>query len=94
MTAVSAEPFIEAAANLFDALVPVASDDELFASCYLRGHFDLAVGRLELTEQPFERAELAGSVQQSLELAITAGELTEQDQHLVLGLWQQLQQLS
>ena len=86
--------FIEAVAELFDTLVPVASDDELFAGGYLRGHFDLAVGRLELTEQQFERAELAASVQQSLDLAIAGGELTEQDQHLVLALWQQLQQLS
>lgn len=88
------QTYIQQVARFLDDMVQKASDDELFAGGYLRGHFDLAVGRLELTEQAFEAAELKGSVQQSLELAIAAGELTEQDQHLVLGLWQQLQQLS
>lgn len=88
------QTYIKQVAQFLDDMVQRASDDELFAGGYLRGHFDLAVGRLELTEQQFERAELAGTVQQSLDLAIAGGELTEQDQHLVLGLWQQLQQLS
>jgi len=88
------QAYIQQVARFLDAMVQHASDDELFASGYLRGHFDLAVGRLELTEQPFERAELTGSVQQSLELAIAGGELTQQDQQLVLGLWLKLQQLS
>jgi len=88
------QTYIQQVAQFLDDMVQRASDDELFAGGYLRGHFDLAVGRLELTEQQFERAELAGTVQQSLDLAIAGGELTEQDQHLVLGLWLQLQQLS
>ncbi len=88
------QAYIQQVAQFLDDMVQRASDDELFAGGYLRGHFDLAVGRLELTEQEFERAELVGTVQQSLDLAIAGGELTEQDQHLVLGLWQQLQQLS
>jgi len=88
------QAYIQQVAQFLDDMVQRASDDELFAGGYLRGHFDLAVGRLELTEQQFERAELTDSVQQSLDLAIAGGELTEQDQHLVLALWQQLQQLS
>jgi hypothetical protein len=88
------QAYIQQVAQFLDAMVQKASDDELFAGGYLRGHFDLAVGRLELAEQPFEQAELAESVQQSLRMAIAGGELTEQDQQLVLGLWQQLQQLS
>ena len=88
------QAYIQQVAQFLDAMVQKASDDELFACGYLRGHFDLAVGRLELAEQPFEQAELAESVQQSLRMAIAGGELTEQDQQLVLGLWQQLQQLS
>lgn len=88
------QTYIQQVAQFLDDMVQRASDDELFAGGYLRGHFDLAVGRLELAEQQFERAELAGTVQQSLDLAIASGELTEHDQHLVLGLWQQLQQLS
>ena len=94
MTAVSAEPFIEAAANLFDALVPVASDDELFASGYLRGHFDLAVGTLEVAAQPFSAADVVQQVNDTLHQAIANGELSQQDQQHVNAIWQRLQQLS
>lgn len=94
MTAVSAEPFIEAAANLFDALVPVASDDELFASGYLRGHFDLAVGTLEVAAQPFSAADVVQQVNDTLHQAIANGELNPQDQQHVNAIWQRLQQLS
>ena len=34
------EYFIARAAEFFDQLVPVATDDELFAAGYLRGHVD------------------------------------------------------
>lgn len=94
MTAVSAEPFIEAAANLFDALVPVASDDELFASGYLRGHFDLAVGTLEVAAQPFSAADVVQKVNDTLHQAIANGELSQQDQQHVDAIWQRLQQLT
>ncbi|MBZ9611682.1 YfcL family protein [Rheinheimera maricola] len=95
MTAVSApEHFIDAAAELFDALVPLASDDELFASGYLRGHFDLAVGTLQVAAQPFSKAEVIKQVNTSLAQAIANGELTEQDQQHVNTIWQRLQQLS
>ena len=94
MTAVSAEPFIEAAANLFDALVPVASDDELFASGYLRGHFDLAVGTLEVAAQPFSAADVVQQVNYTQHQAIANGELSQQDQQHVNAIWQRLQQLS
>lgn len=95
MTAVSAaEPFIEAAANLFDALVPVASDDELFASGYLRGHFDLAVGTLQVAAEPFVTADVIKQVNDTLEQAISNGELTELDQQHVAAIWQRVQQLA
>lgn len=94
MTAVSAQPFIEAAANLFDALVPVASDDELFASGYLRGHFDLAVGTLEVAAQPFSAADVVQQVNDTLHQAIANGELSQQDQQHVNAIWQRLQQLT
>lgn len=95
MTAVSVpEQFIDAAAELFDALVPVASDDELFASGYLRGHFDLAVGTLQVAAEPFSKVEVIAQVNTSLAQAIANGELTEQDQQHVAAIWQRLQQLS
>ncbi|MDX1705855.1 YfcL family protein [Pseudidiomarina sp.] len=37
--------------QVFDRAVVDGTDDELFASGYLRGHFDLVVAQLELQEQ-------------------------------------------
>ena len=86
------EHFIAQAAEFFDQLVPVATDDELFAAGYLRGHVDLAVGTLQLTEQPFSLATLLQQVNDSLEQAIAQGELNATDELLVQDIWQRLQQ--
>lgn len=95
MTAVSVpEQFIDAAAELFDALVPVASDDELFASGYLRGHFDLAVGTLQLDDTSFSAADVITQVNNTLAQAIANGELSNADQQHVSLIWQRLQQLA
>jgi len=88
------ETYISAMADYFDQSVATASDDQLFAAGYLRGHIDLAVGTLQLQEQPFGVDQLQQQVQQSLEQAIVAGELNEHDQLLVRDIWQHLQQLS
>ncbi|WP_337843624.1 YfcL family protein [Rheinheimera sp.] len=88
------ENFIGRVADFFDALVPKASDDELFASGYLRGHVDLAIGQRQVAEQAFALNELKADIDQSLQQAIANGELNAQDQQLVLGLWAQVQQLS
>lgn len=95
MTAlVMPEQFIDAAADLFDALVPVATDDELFASGYLRGHFDLAVGTLQVAEAPFTASDVMAQVSTTLQQAITQGELSESDQQHVNAIWLSLQQLA
>ena len=47
------ENYINAMADYFDQSVATSSDDQLFAAGYLRGHIDLAVGTLQLQEQPF-----------------------------------------
>jgi hypothetical protein len=86
------EHFIARAAEFFDQLVPVATDDELFAAGYLRGHVDLAVGTLQLTEQPFSLASLLQQVNDSLQQAIAQGELNATDELLVQDIWQRLQQ--
>lgn len=87
------ENYITAMADYFDQSVATASDDQLFAAGYLRGHIDLAVGTLQLQEQPFSVDTLQQQVTQSLQQAIQAGELNENDQKLVVDIWQQLQQL-
>lgn len=86
--------FVAAAAQYFDQLVVTATDDELFASGYLRGHVDLVVGTLEVTGEPFSVTDVLQQVDQSLQGAINAGELSEQDQQHVRTIWLQLQQLA
>lgn len=85
------ERFIQQAADFFDDLVPIATDDELFAAGYLRGHVDLVVGTLQLTEQPFSVTTLVAQVEQSLAQAIEKGELSALDEQQVRAVWQQLQ---
>ena len=76
---------------LIDDMVEHASDDELFASGYLRGHLTLAVADLESGNDHSSEAVYA-KVTTSLENAIHAGELSPRDQALVLGMWDNLYQ--
>ncbi|KXJ02787.1 hypothetical protein AN414_14500 [Serratia marcescens] len=72
---------------LIDDMVEHASDDELFAGGYLRGHLTLAVAEAE--EQGEHTAEaLKARVEESLHKAIAAGELSPPDQILVRGMWE------
>jgi len=76
---------------LIDDMVEHGSDDELFASGYLRGHLTLAVA--SLTESEVHNAEaLYRNVTHSLETAISAGELSPRDQALVKDMWDNLYQ--
>mgnify|MGYP001047600153 CR=1 FL=1 len=74
---------------LIDDMVEHASDDELFAGGYLRGHLTLAVAELE-SEDVHSAQALHEKVSVSLEKAIQAGELSPPDQVLVLGMWDTL----
>lgn len=74
---------------LIDDMVEHASDDELFASGYLRGHLTLAVADLDEGEVHTADA-LYRNVTQSLETAIGAGELSPRDQALVKDMWDNL----
>lgn len=82
--------FIQHAAEYFDQLVPVATDDELFAAGYLRGHVDLVVGTLQVSEQPFDVEQITSNVAASLQQAIMQGELNAADEQQVRAVWQQL----
>lgn len=79
--------------DYFDNSVAHLSDDELFASGYLRGHVDLAVGQLQLTEQPFSADDIMTAVDASLAVAIENGELNHSDELLVQSIWQKIQAL-
>ncbi|WP_369310738.1 YfcL family protein [Providencia rettgeri] len=72
-----------------DDMVEHASDDELFAGGYLRGHLTLAVAELEEENETSSDA-LYQRVEASIQHAIKAGELTPPDQILVLGMWKSL----
>jgi len=74
---------------LIDDMVEHASDDELFAGGYLRGHLTLAVAELE-AEGEHTPAALNDAVQHSLDKAIKAGELSPPDQILVNNMWESL----
>lgn len=76
---------------LIDDMVEHASDDELFAGGYLRGHLTLAVAESEENDE-HSAEQLKVRVQSSLDKAIKAGELSPPDQVLVLGMWENLYQ--
>ncbi|QCR35445.1 YfcL family protein [Nissabacter sp. SGAir0207] len=74
---------------LIDDMVDRASDDELFAGGYLRGHLTLAVAEAEENGEHTPQA-LKLRVEQSLNKAIHAGELAPRDQVLVQAMWDNL----
>lgn len=88
------ESYINDVANFFDQLVPVATDDELFASGYLRGHFDLVVGTLQVNGTAFTTEDIINQVNSSLQQAINKGELDDTDQVSVESIWLQVQKLA
>lgn len=73
---------------IFDAAVVSGDADELFASGYLRGHFDLAVAQLELQDN----AE-AGAIMPAVRASVEAhkNELNPTDQALIQRLLDQLE---
>ncbi|HDO1319453.1 TPA: YfcL family protein [Aeromonas veronii] len=77
--------------GLIDSMVATATDDELFAGGYLRGHISLAVARAELEGKTLVR-DVKNYVLRSLNEAILQGELSEEDEKLVQAMWSRLQQ--
>ncbi|WP_462168656.1 YfcL family protein [Pseudoalteromonas lipolytica] len=86
--------YIDAAQQYFDDLVDKATDDELFAGGYLRGHFDLAVGYAQVEELDLSTDELNNQVESSLVKAYRNGELNEDDKALVVRLWDEVKALA
>lgn len=75
---------------LIDSNVEHASDDELFAGGYLRGHITLAAALAE-EQGSSSLDDYSQLIEQSLDKAIKAGELSPPDQVLVFNLWKGLQ---
>ncbi|MBG6246527.1 hypothetical protein CS369_20565 [Candidatus Symbiopectobacterium sp. 'North America'] len=74
---------------LIDDMVEHASDDELFAGGYLRGHLTLAMAEAEEQGETSVQA-LYQRVCDSIQQAIKNGELSPPDQILVNGMWDDL----
>ncbi|MBY6063512.1 hypothetical protein CWI80_03080 [Pseudidiomarina sediminum] len=77
------EQFVTHLEQVFDHAVVEGSDDELFASGYLRGHFDLVVAQLELQQR-----QDATLVLPALKAAVeqTKQELTPADQQHIAAM--------
>ncbi|MEJ2767027.1 YfcL family protein [Photobacterium sp. MCCC 1A19761] len=75
--------------TLIDQTVETASDDELFAGGYLRGHISLSAAKCEL-EGIANVTQMNDLVEKSLADAQT--ELAPADQVIVKAMWDQLQQ--
>ncbi|MGR5067082.1 MULTISPECIES: YfcL family protein [Vibrio] len=80
--------FEENLLELIDARIETASDDELFAGGYLRGHISLSAASCE-DEGINDVTELKSRIENSLEEA--RSELTPADRIIVNDLWQELQ---
>ena len=72
-----------------DDNIATATDDQLFAGGYLRGHITLSVAECDINGRTHLR-DVKARVNRSLHDAIMAGELNEQDQALVEGFWADL----
>lgn len=81
--------FVAALEQAFDKVVEVGSDQQLFVSSYLSGHFSLIVANA-LNQQQYCLQALDESMQASLAAAFAKGELQQQDQAEVMDLWQTL----
>ncbi|NAW68834.1 YfcL family protein [Vibrio sp. V27_P1S3P104] len=79
--------FEEKLLNLIDARIESASDDELFAGGYLRGHISLSAAACEEAGID-DLVEFKIKIAQSL--AAARSELSPVDQAIVSELWQQL----
>ncbi|MBD1584490.1 YfcL family protein [Pseudoalteromonas sp. S16_S37] len=90
----SFQEYIDIAQQFFDNLVDRASDDELFAGGYLRGHFDLAVGYAQVNGEEVSVEQLNEDIEKSLVKAYRNGELTEEDKTHVVDIWEQVKKLT
>ncbi len=70
----------------FDAIVETGTDDELFLSGYLNGHFSLVASQC-INQQLFSAQSLDEKMKASLGEAFSKGELEPADQDAVHALW-------
>ncbi|RUO79719.1 hypothetical protein CWI84_08790 [Idiomarina tyrosinivorans] len=73
---------------VFDEAVVDGDDDELFASGYLRGHFDLVVAQLEMAGED-DGAQLLPQLKQAVDA--TKNELAPADQQHIANMLARLE---
>ncbi|MEQ5808376.1 YfcL family protein [Alteromonas sp. NFXS44] len=75
--------------DALDGVVDHGSDDELFIASYLQGHFAV-IARQQEMQPDASLATLDEAMQGSLQAAFDNKELEDEDQRLVMALWQRL----
>ncbi|GGD67327.1 YfcL family protein [Lacimicrobium alkaliphilum] len=80
---------IEEIEQHFHQTIAQGSEQELFISSYLNGHFDLMVSRA-LNMGIYNTEALDQAIRQSLQKAFDNSELEPDDQQQVITLWQRL----
>ena len=73
------EQLSDTAQEYFDGFVLNGTDDELFASGYLRGHVDLVIGTAMLENTSIELEQIVTEITASVNKAIKNGELEQDD---------------
>ena len=73
--------------QIFDAVIDSGSEQQLFVSGYLNGHFSLVVSQC-LQAAQFTAQDLDHAMQLSLATAFAQGELEPADQQQVRRFWQ------
>jgi hypothetical protein len=85
--------YVDQTNEFLDTLIETASDDELFASGYLRGHFDLQVGYAQVEGDDLSIEQLNEKIEKSLVKAYRSGELTDEDRDHVVEIWEKVKEL-
>lgn len=76
---VDLEALSDKAQEYFDGYVAEGTDDQLFASGYLRGHVDLVIGTAIVKQETLTLDSLVDDVEKSVNKAIKNGELEQND---------------
>lgn len=79
----------EQAQAFLDQFIASGTDDELFASGYLRGHIDLIIGTAIVNQQTVNVEEIIDGVAASIDKAIKSGELEQKDIEIVNSILNQ-----
>ena len=76
---VDLEALSDKAQEYFDGYVAEGTDEQLFASGYLRGHVDLVIGTAIVKQETLTLDSLVDDVEKSVNKAIKNGELEQND---------------